>query len=517
MVGDPVDGVQSFDEGQALLKVAEAVLDTLHVGSLGCVGGPGNVGLPGPDIMVKLFRQGPVQEVGHDLVQEAVALAADLSKLCHRFIGIADLAVHVLLVLIPDPDAVVADLLQVIDDLEAGAHVGSHVVGKPAVVGLHQEGRDLGGQEIDDLLVVPDLSACRQIAPGETVDGCLQRFADQIDHTADFLADLDLRYVGVTDQVLVDILQTEGRFVGLLGNETVGQLDHLVGQRQKDCCRDHLKEDMEGGHLEGRGRNGAFQDTGQRRQHGQRHTDHCTDQVVDQVDEGRPLGVVPGVEGREQGRGRGADVDAADQEGCKVQGHEALHGQCLQNTDRSRGGLEDGAEQNAHGKAQEGVGGVEDEVLEDRGVLEGGHGAAHGMETLEEQTEAQDDLADVFGPLTLGVEHHDRTCGDADGGQGRDVQSDQDRGDGGTDVGAEDDAGGLGQIHDAGVDKAHDHDRGGRGGLDDDRDQGTDEEAHDGFSGQLFQQLLHLGAGRQVQTCAHVVHTEKEGTESAEE
>jgi len=98
-------------------------------------------------------------------------------------------------------------------------------------------------------------------------------------------------------------------------------------------------------------------------------------------------------------------VGMADQERCKVQRHKALHGQCLQNTNSRGGGLDHGTQRRAYQNAQDGVLGIHNEVLEPGHILQGTHGGGHGMQALEQETETQDDLANVLVLLLLGVEH----------------------------------------------------------------------------------------------------------------
>ena len=139
------------------------------------------------------------------------------------------------------------------------------------------------------------------------------------------------------------------------------------------------------------------------------------------------------------------------------------------------------------------------------------------MQALEQQAEAQNDLSDVLDLGLFGVEHHKRAHADAEGSDAGYVQRDQHAGDGGTDVGTEDNAGGLGQIHDAGIDKAHDHHGGGRRGLDDHGNEDTQQEAEDSIPGQFFQKILHFGTGCQLQPVAHVLHTEQERAQAAQQ
>ena len=82
------------------------------------------------------------------------------------------------------------------------------------------------------------------------------------------------------------------------------------------------------------------------------------------------------------------------------------------------------------------------------------------MKSLEQETEAEDDLTDIFLSLFLAVEHEERAGCDTYRGDAGDIESDQDTSDGRTDICTENDARRLCKIHDAGVDEAHGHDCG---------------------------------------------------------
>ena len=86
------------------------------------------------------------------------------------------------------------------------------------------------------------------------------------------------------------------------------------------------------------------------------------------------------------------------------------------------------------------------------------------------------------------------------------------RGDGGTDVGAHDDADGLPELEDPGVDQAHHDDGGGRGGLDGAGDQGTQQHSLKDIVGQFFQSLFQAAAREFFQAAAQHGHTvQKQG------
>ena len=79
------------------------------------------------------------------------------------------------------------------------------------------------------------------------------------------------------------------------------------------------------------------------------------------------------------------------------------------------------------------------------------------MKSLEQETEAEDDLTDILLSLFLAVEHEERAGCDTYRSDAGDIESNQDTCDGRTDICAENDACRLCKIHDAGIDKAHSH------------------------------------------------------------
>ena len=66
----------------------------------------------------------------------------------------------------------------------------------------------------------------------------------------------------------------------------------------------------------------------------------------------------------------------------------------------------------------------------------------------------------------------------------------QPAGNGGTDVGAHDDADGLAELEDAGVDQAHHDDGGGGGGLDGRGDQSAQQNALEHAAGEAFHLII---------------------------
>ena len=517
MAADTVQGVQNLPEEDAGLYAALAGPQTFHMVDLALAGELADLPLHFRHALQLVQMDILMIEGGDGPVKELAGIVVDDGQLRHGPLGVINALFILLLRQVQQMLGVVADALQIGKGLEYVVDVLGVPVGHFLYVEFDQKIADGVGQIVDDRLVFLNLLGvghpARQQSPGSQI----QVRADQTSHALHLIADLQQGDAGGAYQIYVDVFQTAGVLVLLLGHQQVGELDHLIGQRQQHRGGDHLEDDMHHGHLEHGVRHNAFNKLGIRQEQGDGGHDDGAHQIVDQIDHGGPLGVVPGVHGgQDRGHG-GADVDAADQEGGEIQRHEPLHGQRLQNTHGGGGGLDYGAQGRAHQNAQNGVSGIHDKVLEPCHILQGPHGGGHGMQSLEQQAEAQNDLADVLVLLLLGIEHQKRPDEDAGRGNAGYIQGDQDAGDGGTDVGAEDHAGGLGQVHDARVDKAHDHDRGSGRGLNDDRHEDAQQKAQKTVPGQLFQQVLHPGPAGDLQSVAHVLHAEQERAQPAQQ
>ena len=517
VAADPVQGVQHLAEHDAGVHAAFAQPQAVHVVLLGLLGllavFPLQLGQPLQLVDADVLGIEPGGGFGIELFH----IAVDLLQLRQGGFGIHQILFGAALVHMEQMLGVVADPLQVAEGLEDAVDIGGVLLGQLLDVELHQIVADGIGEEVDDGFVVGDGLGVQDLVFEDALHGQVDILGHQPGHPVNLGADLQHGDAGVAHQVDVDVLQSGGVLVLLLGNQLVGQPDHQLRGGQQQGGGHHLEDDVDHGDLERGTGHQALNELGIGQQQRDGGHDDGAHHVVDQVDHGGPLGVVPGAHGGQNGGHGGADVDARHQERGKVQRHQSLHGQRLENTDGGGGTLDHGAQQRAHQNAQNGVLGVHDELLEPDHILQRLHGAGHGVQALEQQTEAQDDLADVLILGLLGIEHQEGADEHAERRNAGDIQSNQDGGDGGTDVGAEDDAGGLGQVHNAGVDEAHNHDGGGGGGLNDHGNQRAQQEAQDGVAGQLFQQVLHLGTGCLLQALAHVLHTEQERAQSAQQ
>ena len=205
-------------------------------------------------------------------------------------------------------------------------------------------------------------------------------------------------------------------------------------------------------------------------------------------------------------------------------------GECLEHTHGGGRALDDGGDHGAHSQTHQGLVELGHELGKGGRIGQGAHGVAHQVHAEDEDGEAHQDSADAALSVVLaGHGHDDAHHGEDEGevlgfqhlhpyGVTLDAGQTQDpRGDGGADVGAEDDVEGLGEVHDAGVDQADDHDGGGRRGLDGHGDDGAQGQADEGVGGHLFQQKLQLAAGHLFQAAGHDVHAVEEEGQTTDE
>ena len=203
----------------------------------------------------------------------------------------------------------------------------------------------------------------------------------------------------------------------------------------------------------------------------------------------------------------------------------------MQDTHRSRGALDDGGDAGANQHAQDGVLKGSEELSKGRAVLKGSHSGLHGEHTLEEDTEAQEDLTDDLALGALG-DHEDQDTYNGDqGSQGAGLDEAQQEagafavfqiaqtedltGDGGTDVGAHDDAHSRAELEDTGVNHT-DHDNGsGRGALDGCGNGSAQKHAEENVAGELFQRFFHTAAGNLFQAAAQHTHAVEEQCQAA--
>ena len=249
---------------------------------------------------------------------------------------------------------------------------------------------------------------------------------------------------------------------------------------------------------------------------------HGAQHVEEGVGQSRLLGHPVGVERPQLGGDGGADVGADEERHGGVEVHQLAGGQ---GEDHARKG---GARLQQHGEdrpqkrgSQNGPRGHEDlsrggsAVEEREEAADGVHFAqnlqfvGHHGHAEEEEPEAQQHGAPGVDRALFG-QGHEKARRHAGQGKGAQVEGDELGGDGGADVGAENDPHGLDQRQETCVDEADDHDGGGGAGLDDGGDESPGQQGGDPVAGEARKDLPHIFPGGLPDPVAHHHHAQQE-------
>ena len=247
------------------------------------------------------------------------------------------------------------------------------------------------------------------------------------------------------------------------------------------------------------------------------------------MNKGRALRIFGGAEGGHDWGDTGTDVLAEDDRDCRGEGDLTGGGQRLKNTDGSCRALDDGGDDSAGQNTQNRVGEVFEQGDEGRDLTQRSDGVAHLEHTKEQNTEAQQNLSQVFF-RGLFASHIKDDTDDRNQRSPRgwlekvdqkavalDVHHTQDvRGDGGTDVRTHDNTDGLLELDDVCVDQTDHDDGGGGGALYRCGDQSTEQDGLKDVVAHLFQRALQAAAGNLFQTVAQQGHTVQEECQSAQ-
>ena len=224
----------------------------------------------------------------------------------------------------------------------------------------------------------------------------------------------------------------------------------------------------------------------------------------------------------------GTDVLTHDNGKCRAVGDHAGQRQCLQDTNRGRGTLDNGGEHGTHQNTQQRILELGEQIGKAGHILQGFHSIRHHIHAIHQNGKAQQDGTQIL--LLLGLSHHVQQ--DTDHGQHqREVgglhhlqqdaiavdayQTQQPGSDSGTDVGTHNDTHGLAQGHNARVDQTHQHHGDSRGGLDNAGDHHAQQQAFDGTGGHGTEDALQFAAGQFFQTHGHDIHTIEEQCQAA--
>ena len=128
----------------------------------------------------------------------------------------------------------------------------------------------------------------------------------------------------------------------------------------------------------------------------QRQQDNTADNVEIQVDERCPLTILGGTADGEQRGERRTDMRAQNDGDGRTEGDKSRAGQCLQNTHRGGGRLDDHGDHHAHQNTQNRVGHGDEQILKDGALPQGCHTGIHQAHAGKQDTEAQHDLTDIL-------------------------------------------------------------------------------------------------------------------------
>ena len=243
-----------------------------------------------------------------------------------------------------------------------------------------------------------------------------------------------------------------------------------------------------------------------------KHKKNDTRAVEQQVDKCRPPGVgTTGQTGNDRHDAR-SDIGTHRQVDALVDADES--GDDHRKRDGGHHGrtLDDGRENGTDQHEQQGIADAGQEGLDPVERGKRFHGSAHQFETHEQQAETGQDTAERFQVAFLGKQAHESAQSgeggkDDTGGDGiipaEHTQCDNLRRDGGTDIGAIDDGGGLCERDDSGIDKADGHDGRRTGTLDGSRSKRADSDAQQFTAGSFGEKFFQFVRTRRLQIRTH--------------
>ena len=233
--------------------------------------------------------------------------------------------------------------------------------------------------------------------------------------------------------------------------------------------------------------------------------------------------------GQERGD-TGTDILTEDDRDSGRIGDRARRGQRLQDTDRRRGRLDDRGDARADHNAEHRVGDRCKQIGKLRQIRERRDRALHDRHADEQDAEAGENVRDVARAALFREHHNDNAYQNDDVGEifrleqiheqvARAVAAAQTqdlRGDGRTDIRAQDNADRLLERHDACVNKADHHDRRRRRGLNDHRHDHAHDKSGKDVARHFFQSFFQLGTGSALQSLSHCCHAVDEQRKTAD-
>ena len=475
---------------------------------------------------------GPILEDTHLFEVGHIAGGEDVEGVLHELVHDVEHALDILLAFGAELYVLQLEILQdvrdilcvVADTLDVGVHmeVSGDEVGVTerdrVLVDAREVGADLLREPVDIMLVFVDLREAICVIAQETLNCAVQVFEGHTGHALHLLlrhVDRDGRVRELAEVDVLKLVRAILLHLVLALHEQVGEADDLIHERVEHDDLEHLEQEVCEGDASAEGA-GVVTGTGDRpddhldlrceEQQQDKHQDGAED-IKQKMDEGAALRVLLARDCGEDRTRACADVAAEDDEHTDPEVDEALCAHDDEDRDGDGRGLHDRGDDEAHEDAEHRVRERGQEVDDFRDVTECAHRGGHRGDADEEEAEAHHDFAGFFHDLIRDEVHHHGTREHEDRCDRGEAEGDEERGDGGTDVRAQDDAAGVVQRHEAGVHEGDGHDGGGAGGLDHGGEEQSDQEAGQAVAGEGFEDGTQLRAGDLLDTMAHHVHT----------
>ena len=427
-----------------------------------------------------------------------------------------------------DVHGVVGEALQISYHMEKLRDLKAILLGKVTVRDLHQIRADLVLVDIDGVLLLLDLVEQLFIVAFEQREGFLHGVESDVRHIArNLTATLD-RDAGGRKQTVVEQSDLVGR-AALFLDEEASELFELLAERKQTARAEKVKAGMDEGdslmidlHLH----KGKADDRVQRIE--KDHRANRADDVKAKVNHRNALCVLIRADGGNKRRHAGTDILTENDRECRAEGNLSRRGKRLQNTDGSRGALNDRRQKRARKNAENGVAEKKQKLLEFGNFRERLHGGSHVIHTEDQHGKAEKDQTDV---LLLGIlqekieddtdQRKDRRerrrlqHGDEKAVAAETRKAEDPRRNGRTDVRTHNDRDNVRKRHNARVYEADHHDRGRRRALNDRRHGGAERKSLEGIGGQLTKQRGETGACTLFQGISHNAHTEQKQRNTA--
>ena len=227
-------------------------------------------------------------------------------------------------------------------------------------------------------------------------------------------------------------------------------------------------------------------------------------------------------DGGELGGDRGADVLTHDQSDSGVNGDRPCGSQGDGNAQHGGAALHDHGHDAADGDATQQAQQrlriqQQHEVHEALMGSQGFEGVAHDLQAEKDKTQSDKNLGYGGDPLVLGKKHRKDAESDQQQAIFTHLDCEDPAGDGGADIGAEDNPYGLAQLHEPGIGQADDHDGGDGGRLYKGRDGQADDHRQDAVGSQGGDRFADEAAGEHLQAVGEIFHPEDENSEAAQD